>query len=339
MGVVLVLVASFIAVAQCVSFFDLIQEEWNTFKLEHKKKYQNEMEEKFRMKIFMENKNKIAKHNALYEKGATSFKLGLNPYADMLPHEFVRTMNGFNYTAHKILKANENESAPTFMTLAHVKVEDSVDWRTEGAVTPVKNQGQCGSCWSFSATGSLEGQHFRKFKKLVSLSEQNLIDCSGKYGNQGCSGGLMDQAFLYVRDNHGIDTEASYRYEGEDEPCRYKVQSRGATDRGYHDLPADDEEALKQAVAAIGPISVAIDAGQPSFQLYKQGVYYEPECSAENLDHGVLVVGYGTTEDGDDYWIVKNSWGRHWGDQGYIKMARNRDNNCGIASAASYPVV
>uniref|UniRef100_A0A915E902 Peptidase C1A papain C-terminal domain-containing protein n=1 Tax=Ditylenchus dipsaci TaxID=166011 RepID=A0A915E902_9BILA len=162
----------------------------------------------------------------------------------------------------------------------------------------------CGSCWAFSATGSLEGQHKRSKGVLVSLSEQNLVDCSAAYGNNGCNGGLMDFAFQYIKENHGVDTETSYPY---------KAARRSAT---------LDEEQLKIAVATQGPVSVAIDAGHRSFQLYKTGVYFEKACSSEQLDHGVLVVGYGTDAEDGDYWIVKNSWGATWGEKGYIRMAR-----------------
>jgi cathepsin L len=206
-------------------------------------------------------------------------------------------------------------------------------------VTPVKDQGQCGSCWAFSATGSLEGQHFKKQGKLVSLSEQNLVDCSGKFGNEGCNGGLMDQAFQYIDSNKGVDTEPSYPYQARDGKCRFKATNVGATDAGFHDIKAGDESDLENAIATIGPISVAIDASHDSFQFYKSGVYYEPDCSSEQLDHGVLAVGYGTSSDGKKYYIVKNSWGLSWGNQGYLEMSRERDNNCGIATAASYPVV
>lgn len=149
----------------------------------------------------------------------------------------------------------------------------------------------------------------------------------------------MDNAFKYIKDNRGIDTERAYPYEAEDDQCRYKPDQSGATDSGFVDLPEGDEKKLMKAVATVGPVSVAIDASHESFQFYSQDVYYEPECSSTQLDHGVLVVGYGTDESGNDYWLVKNSWGESWGDKGYIKMARNRDNNCGIASSASYPLV
>jgi len=329
-----------VATVNAASFSDIIKEEWNAFKLEFKKHYHDDVEERFRFKIFNENRHKIAKHNQLYSTGKVSYKLGLNKYADMLHHEFRETMNGYNFTLRTLLRRHSDElKGATFIPPAHVTVPKSVDWRTRGAVTAVKDQGHCGSCWSFSSTGALEGQHFRKSGVLVSLSEQNLIDCSGKYGNNGCNGGLMDNAFRYIKDNGGVDTEKSYPYEGIDDSCHFDKSTVGATDRGFVDIPEGDEEKMKQAVAVIGPISVAIDASHESFQFYSEGVYDEPSCDAQQLDHGVLVVGYGTDQNGQDYWLVKNSWGTTWGDKGYIKMARNKSNQCGIATASSYPLV
>ncbi|CAH1165020.1 unnamed protein product [Phyllotreta striolata] len=290
------------------------------------------------MKIFMENSHKVAKHNKLYAMGLVSYKLGMNKYADLLHSEFTHLLNGFNKSKN-LLGGQDMDDSVTFIKPANVQLPDEVDWRVKGAVTPVKDQGHCGSCWSFSATGSLEGQHFRRTGKLVSLSEQNLVDCSGKYGNNGCNGGLMDNAFRYIKDNRGIDTEASYPYKAEDEKCHYNARTKGATDKGFVDVQSGDEDALKAAVATIGPISVAIDASHETFQLYSDGIYSDPECSSTDLDHGVLVVGYGTDGDDKDYWLVKNSWGPSWGLNGYIKMARNKNNLCGVATQASYPLV
>ncbi|XP_015190417.1 PREDICTED: cathepsin L [Polistes dominula] len=339
MKILLVFLISTVFAVQAISFFDLILEEWTTFKLEHKKNYETTSEEKVRMKIFMDNKHKIALHNRKFELGEVSYKLKINKFGDMLHYEYVQLLNGFNKSIDHQLREQRKPLSATYIEPAHVELPHFVDWREKGAVTPVKDQKACGSCWAFSTTGALEGQNFRKTGNLVSLSEQNLIDCSGKYGNNGCRGGLMDQAFQYIKDNHGIDTEQSYPYEAENDKCRYSPRNSGAVDVGFVDIPQGDEQKLKSAVATIGPVSIAIDASHQSFQFYSEGVYYEPECSDTELDHGVLVVGYGTDDNGEDYWLVKNSWDTTWGDKGYIKMARNKNNHCGVASSASYPLV
>jgi len=307
---------------------------WQNFKLEHDKTYAHATEEMVRKQVFAENVKKIEMHNYLYSKGLKSYTLGVNKYADMEHSEFVKMMNGLRPSNSTLL---ENHRATYLSPNIKLNLPDSVDWRNQGYVTPVKDQGHCGSCWSFSATGALEGQHFRKTGALVSLSEQNLVDCSRKYGNNGCEGGLMDLAFQYIKDNKGVDTEASYPYEAKDDSCKFKTGAVGATDAGFVDVTAGNEDKLKEAIATIGPVSVAIDAAHDSFQLYKSGVYNEPACTT-NLDHGVLAVGYGNLN-GKDYWIVKNSWGTSWGTKGYILMSRNAGNQCGIASMASYPLV
>ncbi|OQV18142.1 Cathepsin L1 [Hypsibius exemplaris] len=212
------------------------------------------------------------------------------------------------------------------MAPLNMKVAAFVDWRAEGYVTPVKDQGQCGSCWAFSATGSLEGQTYRKTGKLISLSEQNLIDCSRPQGNDGCDGGRSDYAFNYIA-QVGIERERDYPYTAQDDSCVYDPSKKAAEDTGFVDIPSADEAAL--VAASVGPISVAIDASRDTFQLYAGGVYNEPACSSTDLNHGVLAVGYGNDSRGGDYYIVKNSWGEGWGLGGYILMARNRDNQCG----------
>jgi len=305
--------------------------EWQEFKVTHSKSYINKQEEMVRRQIWEEHRDYIQQHNAMYARGDSSFYLGENQYMDMHHDEFLSVMNGYQGRPG-VSNSLVFEGSPD------LEVNETVDWRKLGYVTEIKNQLQCGSCWAFSTTGSLEGQWFKKTGKLVSLSEQNLVDCSRKQGNQGCEGGLMDNAFKYIKENKGIDTEASYPYKGRNEQCQFSASNVGANDTGFVDVKSKSEDALKQAVGSVGPVSVAIDASHLSFQLYAGGVYHNWFCSQTKLDHGVLAVGYGNYQ-GKDYWMVKNSWGTTWGMLGYIMMSRNRDNNCGIATQASYPTV
>jgi len=305
---------------------------WTDFKTTHDKSYETVEEESARFYIYIDNLHQIEKHNKEYEAGRKSYQVAMNKFGDMTKEEFRAGFNGF--------KRPSTLAAQGPLHVSSVNaIPDAVDWRTKGYVTPVKDQKQCGSCWAFSATGSLEGQHFKKSGKLVSLSEQNLVDCSQAEGNEGCNGGWMDSAFQYITANKGIDTESSYPYEARDRKCRFNKTTIGATDVSFVDIKQGNETDLENAIATVGPVSVAIDASQDSFQFYKTGVYYEPQCSSQELDHGVLAVGYGVTDKGVKYYIVKNSWGASWGDKGFLLMSRERKNNCGIATSASYPVV
>lgn len=218
----------------------------------------------------------------------------------------------------------------------------SIDWRDEGAVNEGKSQGQCGSCWAFSTVGAIEGQYFRKNGNLARFSEQNLVDCvSQLHPVCGCGGCNLPYAYEYVQ-LLGINTANDYPtpYQGEEGLCQSDMSS-AVTITNYNRIAMGDEDRLKEAIATIGPISVSIDASHSSFHSYSSGVYYEPDCcSADSChNHDVLVIGYGTDENDGDYYILQNWWGAGWGEIGYFKLARNRDNHCGIATEAMYPIL
>jgi len=305
--------------------------QWENFKVTHNKQYDSQFEFVRRL-IWESNLKYIQRHNLEYDNGVHSYSLGMNVFGDLTFEEFKAA-----YLGAKLVRRN-NTAATTYLSPENVKdLPDSVDWRTKGYVTGVKNQAQCGSCWAFSATGSLEGQYFRKTGTLESFSEQQLVDCSGDFGNMGCNGGLMDQAFDYIQ-KFGIERESAYPYTARDGQCHYDASKVVTKVTGHVDIPTGNEAKLKEAVATVGPVSVAIDASHLSFQFYRSGVYNERSCSSSQLDHGVLAAGYGT-EDNKAYWLVKNSWGATWGQKGYIFMSRDKNNQCGIATAASYPLV
>jgi C1A family cysteine protease len=278
---------------------------WIHWQGKFQKKYASK-DQDYRMSVFYSNYQRIQKHMSNTKR---TYDMDFNGFMDLTTAEFKKFYNGF------ATKTTRKE-APVVGELAA-----SVDWRTKGAVTPIKDQGQCGSCWAFSTTGAIEGFHFLKTGTLTSYSEQQLVDCSTSYGNQGCNGGLMDQAFQFIEAS-GITTESAYPYLAYDESCQkatgeYKISA-------YADVPQGDANALVTAVNG-RPVAVAVDA--ENWQFYSGGVF--SDCS-DNLDHGVLLVGYDSTA-----LIVKNSWGTSWGENGYIRLAKG--NTCGIANAASYP--
>jgi len=294
-----------------------VEKEFMAYLTKYRKSYGTKEEYNFRLQQFKLNKEKIDAENA---KNGNTFTVGVNKFSDWTHEEYKRLLG---YKPSKKTSKNIKKFDTS-------KLADAIDWRSQGAVTEVKNQGQCGSCWAFSTTGSLEGAHFIKTGQLVSLSEQQLVDCSTE--NSGCNGGSMDLAFQYT-ESAPLEPESEYPYTAQDGTCNYQNDGVvGST--GHTDVPADDDQSLRAALNS-GPVSVAIEADQSVFQGYTGGVLNSADCGTQ-LDHGVLVVGYG--DDGSQpYWIVKNSWGGDWGENGYIRIADvDGDGICGINLAAVY---
>ncbi|XP_059163603.1 procathepsin L-like [Physella acuta] len=309
-----------------------ILNDWLTFKARHGKVYTG-AEDTRRRGLWLNSVKAVLDHNKLYERGLVGYYLQVNQYADLSDAEYAILLQGLTPLV------SEQNFTSTTLTADVTTLPGTVDWRKNGYVTPVKNQGACGSCWAFSATGAIEGQLAKTTGQLVSLSESNLVDCSRPWGNNGCNGGLMINSFQYVIANNGIATQASYPYVSKESNCTFSTATVGARITAYKKVALANESALTQAVATVGPVSVGIDASLGSFRYYGGGVYDNTTCSSSRLTHAVLVVGYGTNDAGKDYWIVKNSWGTSWGLSGYILMSRNKNNQCGIATLASYPVM
>ncbi|KAJ4841883.1 hypothetical protein Tsubulata_015445 [Turnera subulata] len=316
----------------------------------HGKSYETEEELKLRFAIFSESLDLIRSTN---RKGLP-YTLGVNQFADWTWEEFKR---------HR-LGAAQNCSATTKGShkLSNAVIPETKDWREAGIVSPVKDQGHCGSCWTFSTTGALEAAYHQAFGKGISLSEQQLVDCAQAFNNFGCHGGLPSQAFEYIKYNGGLDTEEAYPYTGVDGVCKFSSENVGVQvldsvnitlvsylHKFFRIVPLQNspyevsmlmgaEEELKDAVALVRPVSVAFQVIH-EFRLYKSGVFTSDHCGSTPMDvnHAVVAVGYGV-ENGMPYWLIKNSWGANWGDNGYFKMEMGR-NMCGIATCASYPVV
>jgi C1A family cysteine protease len=305
----------------------LLSDLFSQWKLTYQKSYSTEEEEAHRFQTFQDNYAFIVNWNA--DTTQTS-KVGLNKFADLNTAEF-------GALQHCLSPMKERIPTPGIIEVSIVDLPDFINWQTAGAVTSVKNQGQCGSCWAFSAAGGLEGLFVITGWQLMSFSEQQMIDCSDSFGNDGCNGGLPDQAYAYSV-QYGNQLASAYPYTGTQGSCEYSDLVIFRVSTTHVDVTPNNWTALAQAVT-LNPVSVLIEADQPVFQLYTSGIISSASCGT-TVDHAVLVTGYATGADSGT-WYVKNSWGADWGQSGYVQiamaMAGTGQGICGIYTMPSYP--
>lgn len=312
------------------------------FIVKYNKTYNSTTDFLNRFYIFQHNLERI---NYVNDKSNNfSYRLGINRFTDLTSHEFTSMYKGYNGINYEDINKYEKH----YLTIPGNKKWNkyqTIDWRSEGLVSNVKDQGQCGSCWAFSAVATMEGAWSKSNGTMVSLSEQDLVDCVS--GCEGCDGGWPYMAIDWVingssngtvvNNQSGIDTESSYPYMGIDESCNFSKSNIKTSFQNMVRIPSGNVLYLMDALLSVGPISVVIDA-EGDFQLYESGVFESSECSKTELDHAVIAVGYGVTSKGKTYYIIKNSWGTDWGMDGYIYFSADIPNMCGIAQDACYAV-
>ena len=286
------------------------------------KKYSTIEEYLQRFKIFQNNYNKIERMQ-ISPDSTPSFNLGITKFFDLTPQEFRNTYLNLKVSLNEIIHA---KSHGQLALLEEGDVPASHDWRDHGAVGPVKDQGNCGSCWAFSTVANLEGLNFIKNKVFQQYSEQQLVDCDKV--DQGCNGGLMENAIDYIKNAGGIELSKDYPYKGTDGRCRFDQSKASLKVKAFRFAPSENEEDIKNMLFTTGPLSVALNAD--TLQFYRNGIvdYDANYCDPQGINHGVAIVGYGS-ENGKDYWIVKNSWGSSWGEKGFFRIARGK-GTCGI---------
>ena len=313
------------AAAQTLQQYELEEQEFQGFMSSYGKSYSSHEEYKSRFQIFRDNLAYIRVFNSF----GKDWTLGVNHFTDLTPNEFKNRFTGLR--RNNVERSNEESSE-----VENLELPTSVDWTTKGAVTGVKNQGQCGSCWSFSTTGAVEGAWFIAGHSLVSLSEQQLVDCSTSYGNAGCNGGLMENAFKYVIAK-GLTTEANYPYTAKNGVCNKSREAQVAAKISKYTVVKPKDPVALQTAIAQQPISVSVEADQAAWQSYSSGTVTS-NCGT-NLDHGVLAVGYNTGAN-PPYYKVKNSWGPSWGLAGFIQIGITTGAGvCGIQLDSSFPTV
>jgi len=321
---------------------ELLESSFTAWTAAYSKRYASEKERSSRFQNFVNSMKNINEHK--FKNPTSTYELGLTYYADWTDEEFNAHFRFWPKKKHECWTVADR------MAMKQIQHENSIvslpkaiDWREQGVVSPVKNQGHCGSCWAFSATGALEAHYAIKHGKQVLLSEQQLLDCSYGYGDFGCGGGFPSRAFEYIRRSGGLDSESTYPYEmvsNGTAACRFRKSDATVKVHRVVNITESSEQELEEAVAFAGPVTVAFVV-ESDFRLYSHGVYSSADCGSpkpKDLTHAVLAVGFGVTNEGTKYWIVKNSWGEGWGMQGYFLMERGK-NMCGISDCAAYPVM
>ncbi|XP_017120733.1 procathepsin L [Drosophila elegans] len=304
--------------------------EFEKFKKSNNRKYLRTYDEIRSLKVFEENYKVIEEHNQHYQDGQTTFRLKPNIFADM-------STDGYLKGYLRLLKSNVEDSADNIAEIVGsplmANVPESLDWRSKGFITPSQNQQSCGSCYAFSIAESIGGQVFKRTGKILSLSEQQIVDCSVSHGNQGCVGGSLRNTLTYLQSTGGIMRAADYAYVGKKGRCQFVSDLSVVNVTSWAILPVHDEQAIQAAVTHIGPVAISINATPKTFQLYSDGIYDDVQCSSASVNHAMLIIGFGK-----DYWILKNWWGELWGESGYMRI-RKGVNMCGIANYAAYAIV
>ncbi|XP_069042082.1 cathepsin K-like [Lepisosteus oculatus] len=313
--------------------------EWENWKIKHKKPT-NRADDQQRREIWEKNYGVIESHNKRYREGKETYEMGMNRFGDLTTEEFVKlTKIRSKMSRMKLPRSTNVMLSATDLRLAASKLNvTSIDYRTMGYVTPVQDQGICGCCYAFSAAGALEAQWKKKTGTLITLSKQQLIDCSTSEGNIGCTGGHPHLSYDYIIKNGGIQAETTYPYAMQNQICTADKSKIVATLSDWKFLPIGDEQALQDALVTIGPVAVAVDGSTINFQFYRQGIFSDSKCNIWKLSHATVLIGFGT-EGSANYWTIKNSWGPYWGENGYFRLAKNKGSMCGISQYGVVPFV